>query len=417
MSNKPKRQASFTRLAAGQASTRRTDIMLAATDTFCSCERPDKVQVDQYKELFYSLIAETAETGKRLIASALAKNFYTPRAILMYLALEDAPIASPILAYAKGLGQFDLLQIIDKTSPSHHKVIANRNDLGSTVIDTLVELDKNLVIKRKRDIPVADVTERSANNSSLEELLTPDSDIEQQQDSRKTVLAAIDEMDSILFTRADNKLDNRSSLPEGAVDVLLQTSPVDNPRSENKVKLAMDELITLANRGQRLGSIEDLLVDKPDIENKSFGQQLLDATIGKSRQDQVQLIRDKFDLNAGSAHAVYGDYSGDTLAVTLKAAKVNGEIALQIISLSIPNVGLSSHNISRMSKIYPALNQPACLETVKTWSRTNDTTRRSHAPSSADTNFRDTRSISNQSQPEKPLPNSKEHKAFGAQRK
>ena len=190
------RQASFSRLAAGQISNRRSDIMLAATDTFCNHSRPEKAQVDQFRELFYSLIAETDEAAKRLIASALSKHYYAPRQILLYLALEEAAIAAPILAYSKALGQFDLLQIIDKTSNLHHRVIANRDDLGKTVVNKLIELDDYLVIRRLEDNSSVDISDMASSKSSLEEIMElPEVET---TDRKHDIASALDEMNAII---------------------------------------------------------------------------------------------------------------------------------------------------------------------------------------------------------------------------
>lgn len=404
------RQASFSRLAAGQISSRRSDIMLAATDTFCNHSRPEKAQVDQFRELFYSLISETDEAAKRLIASALSKHYYAPRQILLYLALEEAAIAAPILAYSMALGQFDLLQIIDKTSNLHHRVIANRDDLGKTVVNKLIDLDDYLVIRRLEDNPSVDISDMASSKSSLEEIMEIP---EIETTGRKQDIAsALDEMNAIL--KHGRKSANEVQAPVETDTVLLNKARATAAKPEsNKIKLAMDELISLANRGRRLGSVEDLLSDLPGNEKIPFSERLLHATIKKNRQDQIKAIQQEFELSAESAGSVFEDRSGDTMSVCLKAANVETEIALQIISHSILNVGLSSHNTQRISKIYPALNQEACMETVKTWSTTNRQQPSTYAPVTSDVEVAAPRGTENKPVTRNTMPSTGTRKLFG----
>ncbi len=404
------RQASFTRLAAGQISSRRSDIMLAATDTFCNHSRPEKAQVDQFRELFYSLISQTDEAAKRLIASALSKHYYAPRQILLYLALEEAAIAAPVLAYSKAFGQFDLLQIIDKTSNLHHRVIANRDDLGKTVVNKLIELDDYLVIRRLEDNPSVDVSDGAFSKSSLEEIMELPK--VKTSDRKQDIATALDEMNAII--KQGRRSANEKLAPLVADTIRPNKMQTTSVKPEgNKIKLAMDELISLANRGRRLGSVEDLLSDLPGNEKILFSERLLNATINKNRQGQIKAIQQEFDLSAASAGSVFEDRSGDTMSVCLKAANVETEIALQIISHSILNVGLSSHNTQRISKIYPALNQGACIETVKTWSSTNKQQPPTYTPVTTDVDAIDPRGNENKKHIRNSMPSTGTRKLFG----
>ncbi len=406
-----RRQASFSRLAAGQVASRRSDIMLAATDTFCSLTRPDKTQVDQFRELFYSLISETDEAAKRLIASALSKHYYAPRQILLYLAMEDAAIAAPILAYSKSLGQFDLLQIIDKTSNLHHRVIANRDDLGKTVISKLAELEDYLVSRRLEDNPAIDLANMRTSKPKAKDVMElPKPELAKKSND---VANALDRMNVILKNGKAQISD--LMIETDQTDVISEPAATrDNstPQS-NKIKLAMDELITLANRGRRLGSVEDLLSELPVDENIPFAERLLQATIRKSRQDQVTAIQQELSLSAESARSVFADRSGDTMSVCLKAANVETKTALEIITHSILNVGLSAHNTQRISKIYPALNQQACLETVKTWSGAISDETPTFAPATIDDGRVEWRNGDYERAAPQAMPQTGERKLFG----
>lgn len=367
--------------------------MLAATDTFCSHSRPRKAQILQYRELFYSLFAQTDETGKRLVASALANQPYTPRQVLLYLALEKATIAAPILAYAKGLGQFDLLQIIDKTSILHHRVIANRIDLGQTVVKKLVDLGDRLVLRRLKNNLSVDKSLITPHQTALEELVTPQTEHLEERENK--VLDALNSMDKLLQARFIQTPDNPPETApsnDDAGEVKGLSTRITEIVRQNKARQAMDELVTMANRGGKLGKSASQITWALDTVNTSLEEDLLHATKLKDRQEQILILRRRFDLDASSAQAIFVDHSGDTLAVTLKAANVGNDFALKIIGQAIANVGSSPHNIRRMSQIYPALDASACRNTVKIWSDSAAQTSATYQPVTDEAEIRSSRS-------------------------
>ncbi len=404
MHQQTKRQASFSRLATGHVSTRRSDILLASTDTFCSNERPDQTAINQYRELFYSLISETDEIAKRLISSSLAKHPYTPRQILLFFALESAAIAAPVLAYAKGLGQFDLMQVIEKTTNLHHRVIANRSDLGSTVVAKLIESGDTLILRRLKQNPAIDVLNNPVSKPSIEGIVEPSSRLAVDNKSPLPTEMSAEEPIPVATKSARFTQSSQNSRIELAAKTNSRAhnlaEPGDTPaqstvnrQAQTKVKHALDELVALANRGKKLGSIDDLLEDVAGKPVPGFGEILLEATTRKSRQQQIASIQTEFGLSTTTAGKVFEDHSGDTLAVLLKAADVKNQIALQVITQSLPNVGLSEHNIQRMSKIYPALDRDICKTTVLSWRKPNRPGHTEYKAVTSDTKSMDNRAI------------------------
>ncbi len=373
MKQHPKRQASYQRLASGLVSNRRSDILLAATDTFCNQDRPDKKQIEQYRELFYSLIGESTETSKRLIGSALSSHPYTPRPLLLYLALESAAVAAPVLAYAKSFSQFDILQIIDKTSNLHHRVIANRNDLGEAVIEKLLELNDPMVLRRLQDSSIEKLNMVRASMASFDELVEPESH----------PAPIVEKAPSVSVKPVTTPMPAAPARKE-------EQYPVDE-KAQTRVKAALDELISLANRGKRLAVTETAIENKSEHNQKSLGKILLDATIRKNRQDQIIALQQHFGLSAKTAGILFEDHSGDSLAVSLKAAGLENGMALQIIAQALPNVGLSEHNTRRMAKVYPALDEKICRTTVEKWSREDN--RETYKPATTETSFTDNRAL------------------------
>ncbi len=397
MHQSTKRQASFSRLATGHVSTRRSDILLAATDTFCGQERPDQLQIKQYRELFYSLISETDEISKRLIANSLAKHDFTPRPILLYFALETAAIAASVLAYAKGLGQFDLTQIIEKTSALHHRVIANRGDIGKTVVRRLMETGDKLTIRR--------LEQNKSIVSLMDRLRSSTSETTPEQVEPTGLSVAVDS-DIQVGKKINSEYPAEFQAEKLPAPQSTNHTATPNPAAQTKVKLALDELVALANRGKKLGSIDDLLQETPGFQTPRFGDIVLEATRRKSRQEQVNAIQQEFGLSKSTANKVFEDHSGDTLAVLLKAGDVDNQIALQIITQSLPNVGLSEYNTTRVTKIYPALEKGGCRSAVLSWRRTEIPLMPEYQHASSDTqhSFR---------RPAESQPTEKKRKVFG----
>lgn len=129
---------------AGRKQTKLLDLV----KIFAGHERPTHANITMLKEQFYTLILVTNSVERKEISKALAQNFYTPRAIVMFLAMAEIGVAMPLLLKSPVLKSEDLNMILDKTELAHAKVISRREGLElNTVKELMKRNDETDIIK------------------------------------------------------------------------------------------------------------------------------------------------------------------------------------------------------------------------------------------------------------------------------
>lgn len=113
----------------GQLS-RKANLLAESTRNFCELDRPSRQEVDMFKELFYQMISGCGKSERRLLSASLARNVYTPRQILMYLALDAPDIAAPVLLFSPAINEFDIFTLAGRLSLDHLKILCRRLDLS-----------------------------------------------------------------------------------------------------------------------------------------------------------------------------------------------------------------------------------------------------------------------------------------------
>ena len=127
----------------------KSGVLVDQVEQFSLLGRPGPEDISRLKEFFYALIGKTDKQQRRKVSVTLARCIYAPRTILIFLALEEIDIASPILLFSPVLKDEDLLNIIGKSSLDHARVIARRDKIGDSVIQSLKRKDdeKNTILK------------------------------------------------------------------------------------------------------------------------------------------------------------------------------------------------------------------------------------------------------------------------------
>ena len=127
----------------------KSGVLVDQVEQFSLLGRPGPEDISRLKEFFYALIGKTDKQQRRKVSVTLARCIYAPRTILIFLALEEIDIASPILLFSPVLKDEDLLNIIGKSSLDHARVIARRDKIGDSVIRSLKRKDdeKNTILK------------------------------------------------------------------------------------------------------------------------------------------------------------------------------------------------------------------------------------------------------------------------------
>lgn len=123
--------------------TRSQSTLVDLTMRFTSLNRPSAKDITVFREQFYTLVLNTSSMEKRMLAELLARSEYVPKAIMIFLAMEEIGIANYPLRYSPVLQPSDISLIIGKCSFEHAKAIARRTDLDPSNVAALMKLDND----------------------------------------------------------------------------------------------------------------------------------------------------------------------------------------------------------------------------------------------------------------------------------
>ncbi len=118
--------------ARGQIIDHLTELMCVRVATMSNKDR------DAFGDVFAHLLASApieVRVGVAKIAATIAE---VPLRLLVTLAHDEMPVATPVLMEAKGLGEVDLEALAASLPPSHLLCLAQRPDLPETVTNRLV---------------------------------------------------------------------------------------------------------------------------------------------------------------------------------------------------------------------------------------------------------------------------------------
>ncbi|AXS39940.1 hypothetical protein [Breoghania sp. L-A4] len=125
-------------LVQSNVGTRKTRILLAATELFVGCDAPDNVESHVFAELFRQYITETPIEERRRIASLLARCAHAPHeTVLTLMRDEDASVAHRVVAYSPLLTHCDLVAAVGRGPEAVRRAVTLRPDLAPDVIAAL----------------------------------------------------------------------------------------------------------------------------------------------------------------------------------------------------------------------------------------------------------------------------------------
>ena len=98
-------------------------------------------------DVLVELLRTTDMELRESVARRLVMLNEAPRTILVILAKDDIQIARHILEKSKGLTDSDLIQITQKVSTEHRKMIAQRRKISDSVVDVMVQFLEEEVVE------------------------------------------------------------------------------------------------------------------------------------------------------------------------------------------------------------------------------------------------------------------------------
>lgn len=294
---------------------RQVRILLDAALAFDRTDNQTREEIDKFKELFYSLIEQTPVADKRQIAIILARNVYTPRAIALYLAMEDVATASPVLLYSPLISEVDIVTIANKCDVLALRVLARRNALSESAVRAIVARRDTSSVKILRQNP-------SVTNSDSVRLLPQ----------------------------------------EKTSDLPLSVDPVSDKTSKRRSKTASKtekEILALAARG---GKIPQTTRNVTGIYTDTSGASgtLLKAARTRNKISFFNELSAQLGLGPAHLKKFIMEDPENSLCAALKALEVPTGVASQIMLLMDPEIGASIQKLRLFMKGFNSLDSESC---------------------------------------------------------
>lgn len=223
------------------ARARKAGLLSEAARNFCGIARPTHHDTTVFRELFYQLVDGSDKAERRALAASLARNVYTPRTILLYLALDDYDIAAPVLLFSEALGENDIKNLAMRVSQQSLEILCRRANLTVNAARSLVAAGGT----KCRDI----ISKNPAlkDDSGIQALLAGHEPVEVEEVLIET---RADHLEAV--TQATPAAKEQAAGTPAAADPSPVAPAAENAASVQKPPLQA-ELAALAARGGRLG--------------------------------------------------------------------------------------------------------------------------------------------------------------------
>ncbi len=345
--------------------------MLLATERYCHAEQYDRLTMRQYCEAFDILYPQIRKSTLQVVARSLASCSFAPRAVIMTLALEPVAVSRPILLQSQVLGQLDMLRIIDMCGKRHAVMIAERHDIGPTVIKRLLDMEVDAVNTALIENPAL---VDKANSIAEREI----ADQKRETLEGKQVPGEVEAKSEAVETR--NRIATADKQPDKEpLQDTMHIMPADEFEQRIVQELetvpaaeAATDLLRAASRGSRLSdemkrSLPAMAKAEAEKPIADLAGSLEKIAAAKSRQGMATLMAKASGFSLDTAFQVLEDTSGDTLAVFLKSHDIEPPVASRILMLTFPSIGLSTQNAMRAIRFYKTLEIESCREAVDQW--------------------------------------------------
>lgn len=292
---------------------------------FTELIRPTSKEVSLFREQFYTLILNANSLDRKTIAKNLSRSEYAPKAIIIFLVMEEIAIANLPLLCSPVLQTSDLNLILSKCSIEHAKVIARRDNLETSTLKALLKVDNEA--------------------RQIYHILS----------------ATIDasKLDALIYVADEN--DNcRSHAAEITTNATLD---IKKPKVSEGSKDLTNSLLKLANKG---GKISRKPLGKPkkstfnQLTLKQIENQLLAAARFNDLTSFVQSIKNFCGLEKEITMGLLTKQDAGRLASLLCALGVSEISAARILLLLNRNIGRNAQIFKIVMVKYKALEQDKC---------------------------------------------------------
>jgi hypothetical protein len=360
-----------TALRRASTRARKAGLLGEAARHFGALARPTRQDISVFRELFYQLVDGSTKAERRVIAASLARNAYTPRTILLYLALDDYDVAAPVLLFSDSLTEQDIRNLAIRVSRQSLEILCRRSNLTPLAVEALLDaggprshelLSKNAPVladaevreildRRRRDafISAAASLKRATMHSKAQALAAPQETLVQEEPvAAATSSAAL-----------------ASALPETDASAPAAAAPASGEMSDPR-----DLLVALAARGGNLGRATARATAAAVSAGSAADQRLFEPEVvgfarTKDRAGIAARIESHCGLPARHALAVLEQGGASEMIVLLKGVGMSGLGTIQVLLQLDIGVARNLATYNQAKAILASLDLQACRRFVE----------------------------------------------------
>jgi hypothetical protein len=346
------------------ARARKAGLLGEAARNFCGIARPTQQDTTVFRELFYQLVDGSDKAERRALAAALARNAYTPRTILLYLALDEYDIAAPVLLFSEALGELDIKNLSIRLGQQSLEILCRRANLTVNSARSLIAAGGN----RCRDI--------IAKNAALKD-----------DPAIQALLAGIEPQD-VEEVVAETRADHLASVGAPAAPVApsavtaadvapvavqaLPSVPETRPQAAEPQPIASEGTLTqtltaLAARGGRLGREAGRPQEAAFDPQKPLEQQIVRAARAGDRKFMADALEAWCDMPSTASMAILEKGGARELIVFFKGLglsdlgtvqcllQLNGQVARNIAAYNEAKAMLAGLDVQACRRFVESL--------------------------------------------------------------
>jgi hypothetical protein len=330
---KPFRPNDLSDLSLSSQRNRDAALLRATTDLFLQEPAHDRDEIRRYEELATHFLPRVSPNDRAYVAERLAERPDAPAAVIRLLARDAVEIAHFVLRISPVLTSLDLLSVIAATGAEHHRLIAQRANLGGDVERALRLMgDGETSTIMDRGLSAAAESRRAA--AEVKPALPSTEPIVPRPKEPVAVdPAQIDAWQFLGLERAPRlrlmaDLATRPPMRRYA-------GPANRLDQAFRSILSAAQIVAFARRGQR-----------PEL---------------------VTAIAEGLGLDIEIVVACVDDASGEAFAVLLKVLGLDNVQAQQVFLLATPSIGSDVEAFFRLTDLYAAMESSVAENLVGAW--------------------------------------------------
>ncbi len=135
------KMSDLARLAQSNDPAHRDQLLIALGSLCALSPLEDKATDAAVGQIMLILYPKVGVNARQALSGSMCKVAWASLPLIMNIAQDIPPIAAPVIASSPVLREAELIQLVKKTGPDHHALIANRPNIGETITGALARQD------------------------------------------------------------------------------------------------------------------------------------------------------------------------------------------------------------------------------------------------------------------------------------